>query len=238
MKRFRYARPVLLAGGGVLEPDMIEAAREVAIRLDPAGLGAVIAADGAADRLSALGVRPDAIIGDMDSLTDPDAWASAGTEVLHLAEQDTTDFEKCLYSVEAPLYLAVGFTGRRTDHMLAVFHTLFARRAQRVVLIGEEEVIALSPPGERIALSLGRGARVSLFPLARVRCGPSAGLVWPTDGLTMAPGQAIGTSNRAAEDEVVLQFEDPGMLLMLERRALEALVDLFWQRASTEGGAS
>ncbi|MEM6676413.1 MAG: thiamine pyrophosphokinase, partial [Pseudomonadota bacterium] len=143
---------------------------------------------------------------------------------LHLAEQDTTDFEKCLYSVTAPLYLAAGFTGRRTDHMLAVLHVLLVRRAQRVVLIGEEEVMALAPPERVLTMDLGAGARVSIYPLVPLRCAPSTGLVWPVDGLTLAPGRQVGTSNIAAEDRVSLRFEDPGALLMLERRALPALV--------------
>ncbi|MEM9761611.1 MAG: thiamine diphosphokinase [Pseudomonadota bacterium] len=224
MTRLTYTRPVLLAGGGTLDASMLAQGLSAARVVHPEGAEALIAADGAADRLAALGHRPDAVIGDMDSLEDPAAWAARGVAVISLAEQDTTDFEKCLYSVAAPLYLAAGFTGRRHDHMLAVFHTMLRRSDRRVVLIAEEEVIALAPPRQEIAFSPGVGGRVSIFPLCPLRCGPSSGLEWPVDGLTMAPGKAIGTSNRAVDDTVRLSFEDPGALLMLEPAALESLV--------------
>ncbi|MEM8760286.1 MAG: thiamine diphosphokinase [Pseudomonadota bacterium] len=233
MVRLSYTQPVILAGGGMLDERMLERAREAAAMAHPEGAGAVIAADGAADRLAALGQMPDAVIGDMDSLADPPAWAARGVEVIDLGEQDTTDFEKCLYSVAAPLYLAAGFTGRRHDHMLAVFHAMLRRAEQRVVLIAEEEAIALAPPGREIVLRPGIGGRVSIFPLRPVRCGPSSGLEWPVDGLVMAPGEAIGTSNRAVDATVRLRFYDPGALLLLEP---SALVDLI--AAVSSGAAS
>ncbi|MEM7499734.1 MAG: thiamine diphosphokinase [Pseudomonadota bacterium] len=225
MTRLSYDRPVLLAGGGMLTADMLEAATDAAHAADRGGPAALIAADGAADRLNVLGLRPDAVIGDLDSLADPAAWPAVGTEVIHLPEQESTDFEKCLYSVAAPLYLAAGFTGRRHDHMLAVFHAMLRRSDRRVVLIAEEEVIALAPPGRTLRLHPGEGGRVSIFPLLPVRCGPSHGLRWPVDGLRLAPGEAIGTSNRAVADEVTLTFEGQGALIMLERSAIGSLID-------------
>jgi thiamine pyrophosphokinase len=53
--------------------------------------------------------------------------------VHHLPEQDTTDFEKCLYSVAAPLLLGVGFLGGRADHHLAAMNVLvrYADRRSR-----------------------------------------------------------------------------------------------------------
>ncbi|MEL6766458.1 MAG: thiamine diphosphokinase [Pseudomonadota bacterium] len=233
MTRLTFTRPVVLAGGGTLDHAMLARAVEAARAVHADGAEALIAADGAADRLAALGQRPDAVIGDMDSIEDPGAWAARGVTMIDLAEQDTTDFEKCLYSVAAPLYLAAGFTGRRHDHMLAVFHTMLRRSDQRVVLIAEEEVIALAPPGREIALRPGTGGRVSIFPLRPFRCGPSMGLAWPVDGLAMAPGEAIGTSNRAVADAVTLRFDGAGALLMLEHAALESLVGALTEPATS-----
>ena len=216
MRTIPFSEPVILAGGGRLDAAMLAEARRHA--------SAIVAADSGADALHRLGERPDAIIGDMDSLAEPEAWAARGVPVHRIAEQDSTDFEKCLYATEAPLYIGVGFTGRRADHMLAVFHTLLARPEKRVVLIGEEEAIALAPPSRRLRLAVGHGARVSVFPLATVQASPSLGLEWPLDGLTLAPGVQGGTSNRATAPHVELGFEGPGALLLLERAALDTLV--------------
>lgn len=211
----KFSRPVTLVGGGALDPGMLAEARALAPGL--------VAADGAADRLAALGAVPDLVVGDLDSIADRDAW-KARAPVIHLAEQDTTDFEKCLYATEAPLYVAAGFTGRRVDHMLAVFHAMLRRQHKCVVLLGEEEVIALLPAGRALVLDLEAGAVVSLFPLVPATGIVSEGLQWSVKGLAMAPGQVIGTSNRAVADRVSVGFDGPGVLLLLPRRFLGTLV--------------
>ncbi len=212
----RYETAVTLVGAGALERAMVEAA----LRLAPV----LIAADGGADRLVEMRLQPRAVIGDMDSIADPERWRAGPASFVHLAEQETTDFEKCLYATEAPLYLAAGFTGRRIDHTLAVFHTMLRYPGKRIVLVGEHEVSALAPPGATLRLSVTPGARVSIYPLLPVTATRSRGLVWPIDGLALAPGTRIATSNEASQPVVELAFDGPGALVMLEREALGALV--------------
>ncbi len=211
----RFETAVTLVGAGAPDAATVEAAR----RLAPA----LVAADGGADRLAAMRLGAQAVIGDMDSLAEPERWRTGPATFVHLAEQDTTDFEKCLYATEAPLYLAVGFTGRRLDHTLAVLHALLAHPAKRVVLAGAEEVAALAPPGEVLRLRLRPGMRVSIYPLAPVTGTHSRGLAWPIEGLELAPGRAIGTSNQASQPLIELGFDRPGALVMLEPDALGAL---------------
>ncbi|MEM1300877.1 MAG: thiamine pyrophosphokinase [Pseudomonadota bacterium] len=144
---------------------------------------------------------------------------------MHLPEQDTTDFEKCLYATDAPLYVAAGFTGRRVDHMLAVFHAMLRRSEKRVVLLGEEEAMALVPPGRPFAMDLEVGAVVSFYPLLPARGTMSEGLEWSVDGLALAPGEAIGTSNRAVAPRVEVGFDAPGVLVLVARQCLGALIE-------------
>jgi thiamine pyrophosphokinase len=212
----RFETPVTLAGAGPLS------AARLATAL--AHAPALVAADGAADALARLGHRPDLVVGDLDSLADPGAWRASGTPLLHLPEQETTDFEKCLYATEAPWYLGIGFTGGRVDHMLAVLHAMLARPEKRVILLGEGEVITLLPPGRAVRLQATRGMRVSLFPLAETTGTVSEGLEWPLAGLTLSPGRQIGTSNRATGTHVAIGFDRPGALAMLEAAALPALI--------------
>ncbi len=215
-RAMRFETPVLLVGGGPVDPAMLAAAR--------ARTGAIVAADQGADRLARLGAVPDAILGDLDSLADPAGWRARGVAVRRIAEQDTTDFEKCLYATEAPHYLALGFTGGRMDHTLAVFHAMLRRPEKPVVLIGEVEAMALLPPGRALRVAVGEGARVSIFPLAECRGIVSEGLAWPVAGLAMAPGRQIGTSNRATAPSIAVGFDRPGALLMLDRGAFPELL--------------
>lgn len=214
-KILQFDEPVTLVGGGALDAAMFGQALALAPVL--------VAADGGADRARALGQQARVVIGDMDSLNDPAAWRDCA-QVLDLSEQNTTDFEKCLYSVEAPFFVAAGFTGRRVDHMLAVFHAMVRRPEKPVFLIGETEVTALLPLDRAITVEVGTGAVVSLFPLLPARGVASEGLKWPIGGLDFAVGRQVGTSNRAIADRISVEVDGPGVLLMLPRRCLESLV--------------
>lgn len=180
----------------------------------------LVAADGGADTALAAGHRPVAVIGDMDSISD-DARAQIPAERLHhIPEQDSTDFAKCLRSVEAPVILAVGFAGGRLDHQLAACTTLVNFPDQVVILLTEEDVCFLAPL--KLRLDLAAGTRVSLYPMGPVK-GRSTGLVYPIDGLTLSPSTRVGTSNEA-EGPVELEFESRDMLVLLPRDQLDMVL--------------
>lgn len=203
--------PVTLVGGADLGTDDLKDA----LMLAPA----LVAADGGARHLRAAGLVPQAVIGDLDSLTDADRAAFA--DRLHkVAEQETTDFDKALRAIAAPLVVAIGFAGGRFDHELAVLHSLLRHPDRPCLLIGRDSLTCLCPPD--LALDLAAGTLVSLFPLVPVRIA-SEGLVWPTGGLDFHPARRIGTSN-AATGPVRLRPDGPGMLLILPRAARAALV--------------
>ena len=160
---------------------------------------------------------------------------------MSLPEQDTTDFEKCLYSVDAPYFLAVGFLGRRFDHSLAATHILWRRRTQRVILVSEEEIVFLLPRHWRIEVPTA--SRVSLFPLRPIYVERSQGLRWPLDGLQLEIGQQIGTSNESAAPtvEIILRLKETwsSLLVTLERRHLRAaLVSLGLCGGAGQGGGT
>lgn len=212
---------VLLVGGGAVDPALLRAAGNT--------VSQVVAADGGARALLEVGLRPDAVIGDMDSLG-ADAQAKLPDGVLHpIAEQDSTDFDKCLRNISAPLVLAHGFLGARLDHQLAALTVLVRRADLRCVLIGDEDVAVLVPPA--LALNLPRGMRLSLYPMGAVR-GQSQGLRWPIDGLDFAPDGRVGTSNEV-NGPVSLTFDAPRMLLILPLGALSALEQGLAQAAQT-----
>lgn len=173
----------------------------------------VVAADGGARRCLEAGVMPDAVIGDLDSF---DGSGIPEERIHRISEQETTDFDKCLRSVSAPLVLALGVTGPRLDHTLAVFTALVQHAERRVVVVGAADLVFHAPA--RLALDLAPGTRLSLFPMAPVT-GRSEGLRWPIAGLDFAPWGRIGTSNEAT-GPVRLEFDGPGMLVITPRAAL------------------
>jgi len=204
---------VTLAGGGPF------ARRDLALCLARAPLA--VAADGGGDGLLRLGVMPQAVIGDFDSLSVAarDRIPKANQHVV--AEQETTEFDKALRSIAAPFVLALGFAGARLDHGLAAMTTLVQRADRRCILVGPKDLAFAAP--DHLVLDLRPGDPVSLFPLGRVT-GQSTGLEWPIQGLDFAPDGRIGTSNRAVTRRVVLEFDAPGMLVILPRRRLDAAI--------------
>lgn len=210
-------RAVTLVGGGDLGPTDLDEALTLAPRL--------VAADGGAVAALAAGHPPEAVIGDFDSVTAAALEAIPADRRIRVAEQDSTDFEKCLARIDAPLVVAVGFLGRRVDHQLAAMATLAGRDGPPVVLLGRHDVVFHAPP--RLRLDPPLGSRFSLFPMGRVT-GRSEGLEWPIDGIAFAPDGRIGTSNRVT-GPVRLAFDGPGMLVVMPRAALASVARALWR---------
>ena len=204
---------VTLVGAGPLNKGILADA----VRFAPY----LVAADGGAEMAQKYGKTPKKVIGDLDSIDRAIlAEFPAGT-VHRIDEQDSTDFDKCLRNITAPLIVGVGFIGGRVDHQLAAFHSIMRYRDKPCVLVGPEDVVFHL--NGTLKLDLEPGTRLSLFPLARVS-GKSTGLEWPIDGLKFAPGELIGTSNCSTGGRVVLEMDGPGMLVVVPRVALARVV--------------
>ncbi len=207
----RSDKGITLIGGGPVSPE--DLAEALAFAPD------LVAADGGADRALALGAVPKVVIGDFDSLSDAARTVLPPERLCHVAEQDSTDFEKCLTRIAAPFVLALGVLDGRHDHGLSAMNAIARIRAPRCILLGAEDLVFLAPP--ELALDLPEGARFSLFPLGAAR-GTSRGLRWPIDGLEFSPDGRIGTSNEVA-GPVSLAVEGP-MLVILPRGLLPRVV--------------
>lgn len=204
--------PIALFGGGD--------ASETAISRVLAVTSTVAAADGGAKHALGNGVFPDAVIGDFDSLTAAELSALPKQTLHRIEEQDSSDFDKALRHISAPLVVAVGFTGGRLDHTLAAMNTLVVRADQRVLLLGEDDFVFVAPP--RIELDLPVGSVFSLFPMGPVK-GSSTGLKWPIDGIEFSALGRVGTSNEVT-GPVTLEMDAPNMLVILPVDHLETVM--------------
>lgn len=212
--------PVLLVGGGECAEDALTNAMKVS--------QTIVAADGGAAEVLARGYMPDSVIGDMDSLDAGLQARLASGVLMHIAEQDSTDFDKCLRHIEAPLVEAHGFLGARVDHQLAAFTVLVRRADRRCVLVGTHDVVFVAPP--KLMLDLPIGMRFSLFPMAGLT-GRSEGLRWPIDGIEFSPDGRIGTSNEVT-GPVTLEMDGRGMLVILPPEALPQVTVALSQSAA------
>ena len=160
----------------------------------------VLAADGGANALARLGIRPDAVIGDLDSIdTGTRSWV--GEEHMHhRPDQGRTDFEKALEyafgTSDVDRLTVLGALGGRLDHTIGNLGVLALHaRGSGLMLVSErEQVLATalpieleSRPGETWSFwTFDPGVRVTL-----------EGVRWPIENAPLTVGNRPSISNEA-----------------------------------------
>lgn len=188
----------------------------LALPLGPRDL--VIAADGGLRHTQALGITPDIILGDFDSL----GYVPEDSRVFPV-EKDDTD---AMLAVREGLrrgcreFLLYGaLDGKRLDHTLANFQTLqfLADRGANGYLIGENYLVTVVKNGTLRFPATATGI-LSLFCL-----GPDArgvtleGVKYPlTDG-TLTPGFPLGVSNHFTGQAARITVRDGSLLVLWDK---------------------
>lgn len=154
---------LILLNGEMRDPKSARAAARHA--------GAVICADGGARHAVALGVRPDYVVGDMDSL--PKSLPKTWKKTLYWCDFDPerSDLDKALdfaRSLGASAVLIAGVLGGGLDHELVNFAALEESAAGLDLAVIDGGVARLLGPGRHV-LALKKGARFSLLAAPRAR---------------------------------------------------------------------
>ncbi len=182
-----FTSPILLFGAAPIAGSLLSC-------LDRCQNWPVVAADGGLGTALSCGLRPQAVIGDMDSLNNIDQLPDDIRQIKR-SGQDDTDFEKSLDLISAPLIFGMGFLDGRFDHSLAALDALARLTHDRpVLLVGVNDVL-LCLRGD-FEMTLPLASRFSVWPLGVQHFLHSHGLEWPLDDVTMAFGKRSGTSNR------------------------------------------
>lgn len=200
-----------------------------------AGIGLVVAADGGARRLAGLGLLPDLLVGDFDSLPEAemDRLAGAGVAILRSpTAKDESDTELALLAAigqGATSLVVLGALGGRIDHALAnvglLAHPALAGRPVEL-LDGRSRITLLQAPMAGAGavtrpLPGPIGGLVSLIPLGDGVEGIStAGLRYPLRDEPLACGPARGLSNVRESPDASVTLRR-GRLLVIESRADE-----------------
>jgi thiamine pyrophosphokinase len=144
----------------------------------------VCAADSGLDVLRRWGIRPDLVVGDMDSLLDTSILAGYNNVLEFPRDKDETDTEIGLRELRSRGHTKIvmaGGGGGRLDHLLALRSLLERPEGPDEWITAAEQVVRLS---EAARFSVPEGSTVSVFPLSGGAEGMhSEGLKWPLDGL-------------------------------------------------------
>lgn len=188
----------------------------------------VVAADGGLRHAAELGLTPDTVIGDMDSVVESDLRAAtdAGAAILrHPRRKDATDLELALDYVSdhgANDVLIVGAFGGRLDMSLANA-ALPARAAYRHLRVrhidASSSALWLNGPDDA-ELGGAVGDRVSLIPMGGDASGiETRGLEYPLELETLLLGSTRGVSNRIVEAGARVALRSGQLLCLVTAQA-------------------
>ena len=179
----------------------------------------IIAADGGAKHVAKLGIEPDIVIGDFDSIPPEltDQLASNGTTFIpHSDQKDETDLELALlhavnhYQENIKIF---GSLGGRLDHTLSnIFLLAHPKFSGRFIELVEPDQTAWLASSETLIKGT-IGDLLSLIPLGEdVQIRRTIGLKWELSGEKLAFGPARGISNVMTADSATVIL-DSGQLL-------------------------
>ena len=177
----------------------------------------VIAADGGARHCLKLGIMPQVVIGDFDSLTaaETNQLEAAGTRLIrHPADKDETDLElalDCALQQGASQVTCYGMLGGRWDMSFANLLLLAAPRYAHLrcrVVAGDTEAHILHA-GQTLELRGQPGDTVSVVPLHGAARGLTYhGLQWPLQNATLPFGSPRGVSNRMTDSTAQITLKE------------------------------
>ena len=184
----------------------------------------LLAADGGANHLARLGLRPTAVIGDLDSLSDETRSWLGDDCLIQKIDQDRTDLEKAIeyafdeLGVRSLTVLAA--LGGRTDHDLGNLG-LLARRAMGERLVFETEdqrVLAAAGEADLVAKPGETWSFWTFDPSVRVTL---EGVRWPIRDAEISAGTSPSISNEAVAEQV--RIRSMGGAVVVVRHALNLL---------------
>jgi thiamine pyrophosphokinase len=168
----------------------------------------LLAADGGADHLARLGLRPEAVIGDLDSIGDSTrAWLGEDRLVLR-PDQDRTDLDKALEYAFDDLGVCdltvLAALGGRTDHDLGNLG-LLARLAmgERLVFESADQTV-LAIAGDA-TLEARPGETWSFWTFDPAVHVTVDGVRWPVKEAEISAGTTPSISNDATSDAIRIE---------------------------------
>jgi thiamine pyrophosphokinase len=179
----------------------------------------VIAADGGVKHTEALGITPQIILGDFDSL----GCVPAGAEVFPV-EKDDTD---AMLAIKRGLALGCeefvlygSLDGDRLEHTVANFQALqyLADRGAKGTLVGLHQIVTLIKEGE-IRFPAHFEGYLSVFCHGADATGVTVrNLHYNVENTTLTAGFPLGVSNRFVGKEATVSAQQGSLLLIWQRQ--------------------
>ena len=178
----------------------------------------VIAADSGLKTVERLGLSPDLIVGDFDSL----GRVPTGKNVVTLpVEKDVTDAAAAVAEGRARgfgRFFFVGCTGGRPDHTFAAYQLLadLAARGEHGLVFGDGFTVTSINDGS-LAFPARDGGTLSVFAVGGDASGVTiSGAFYPLSDATLAPTFPLGVSNSFTGKPVTVEVKHGTLLVFAE----------------------
>jgi thiamine pyrophosphokinase len=174
-----------------------------------------VCADGGANTAAQYGLKPDAIVGDLDSATAKSLKTLRRAEIHKVVDDYSTDLEKTLaWVVDQGIHTitVAGATGGRLDHFVGNLSALvkFSNRAAITFIDDTGEWIFIDRSKDFL---LPIGDTVSLIPLSRCDGIVTKGLRWNLNFEALELGVRDATSNLVNDSPVHISVAKGNLIL-------------------------
>lgn len=179
----------------------------------------VIAADGGLAHTQTLGITPNEVLGDFDSL----GFTPEGANVFPVEKDDTDAMLAIRHGLEQGLRRFViygGLDGSRLDHTLANFQSLqyLAEHDAAGYLVGERYLATVARK-ETLSFAAGAEGILSVFCLGADAEGIRlTGLKYPLEDGTLTSGFPLGVSNHFVGEKAEISVKNGSLLVLWDRK--------------------
>jgi len=186
---------------------------------EPIENAAVIAADGGLVHTDPLGITPQIVLGDFDSL----GYTPKGANVFPVEKDDTDAMLAVRKGLElgCDRFLLYGsLDGPRLDHTVANFQTLqfLADRGTTGYLIGKDHIVTVVKNGEITFPATAEGI-VSVFCMGADAEGVTIeGLQYPLENGSLSAGFPLGVSNHFVGQPAKISVKNGSLLIIYDRK--------------------
>lgn len=181
----------------------------------------LIAADGGLDHIKSLGLTPDVIIGDFDSVSDAREMPEGIEVIRHPVEKDETDSYLAYrlgYERGFREFHIFGGTGGREDHTFANYCLLLKAKNEgcNAFLYGKDQISTVIK-NEKMRIFGNPGASFSVFALGAIASGVTVkGAKYEAEKVTLTPDFPLGVSNSFTDSGYADIEVECGALLIMQ----------------------
>lgn len=176
----------------------------------------IVSLDGAVNRCLKVGIIPDVVIGDMDSIH-PNQPVPKIVKFLHLPDQNSTDMEKGIRYADSihakEIHIINAFGGPRFDHVIYNARLLkkCAKKTRRIIIFhGASAIEFLNNKKMKLIGKLGFDIALMAFPEAKVT---TLGLKYEMKDHKLDFALSESACNKFAEKKVQLDVKGEALLI-------------------------